>query len=362
MQSGLIFVFVLSVLVVVHEFGHFIVAKMVGIRVEKFSIGFGPVIFGKKFGETEFVFSLLPLGGFVKMAGEDASEATGKPWEFNSKSLIEKFLVVFAGPFMNAFLAFVIFVAIFCVGQPTLTTKVGKLLEGSPAQAAGIKEGDTITAVNGTPVTHWEELLKGISDGKEKVIFTVETAGQARDLEIAPIVKQTKDIFGKVRRHAMIGVSPSSEVLYVKMGFMSAVRMALQRIWMMTSMIFISLGMMITGATAFKDMVTGPIGIFFMVQQAADVGLIYLFYFMGSLSVSLFVLNLLPIPVLDGGHVLIILIEKIKGSSLKESTKERMTQVGLFALLALMVVVILQDIHRFAIIENVIKFIKSKVG
>ena len=107
--NALVFTFVLSVLVVVHEFGHFIVAKWVGIRVEKFSIGFGPVLFGRKFGETDFVFSALPLGGFVKMAGESPEDAQGHAWEFNSKPLLQKFAVVFAGPFMNAFLAFVLF-------------------------------------------------------------------------------------------------------------------------------------------------------------------------------------------------------------------------------------------------------------
>src|SRR3989338_9078611 len=127
MSSALVFIFVLGVLVVVHEFGHFIAAKAVGVRVEKFSIGFGPMIFGKKFGETEFCVSLLPLGGFVKLAGESPEESKGQPWEFNSKNLWEKFVIVFAGPFMNAFLAFVIFSAIYLVGQPTLANKVGKV-------------------------------------------------------------------------------------------------------------------------------------------------------------------------------------------------------------------------------------------
>ena len=127
----------------------------------------------------------------------------------------------------------------------------------------------------------------------------------------------------------------------------------------MSSMIFYSLGLMITGALPFKDSMTGPIGIFFMTQEAAHLGVIYLFYFMGSLSVSLFVLNLLPIPVLDGGHVLFILVEKLKGSPLKNSLKEKMTQGGMSLLLLLMVFVIFQDIHRFAIIDNVMKlFVK----
>ncbi|HTL71388.1 MAG TPA: RIP metalloprotease RseP [Candidatus Eisenbacteria bacterium] len=356
MPSALIFLFVLSVLVVVHEFGHFIVARMVGIRVEKFSIGFGPVLFGRKFGETDFVFSLLPLGGFVKMAGETPEEAKGHPWEFGSKSLVQKFAVVFAGPFMNALLAFVIFSGIYLVGQPTFTSRIGKVLDGTPAKLAGVREGDLVTAVNGVPVSTWEALLKEVRREADHVVFTIDRAGAGLDLSISPKIQETPALFGKKTRVAFVGVAPSSDMTYVKSGPVEAVRLGAKRVWDMTGMIFTSLALMITGTLPFKESVTGPIGIFFMTQEAAKLGAIYLFLFMGSLSVSLFVLNLLPIPVLDGGHVLFILIEKLKGSPLKESVKDRMTQGGMVMLLALMVFVIFQDMHRFSILDNVKHF------
>ncbi len=357
MPSALIFLFVLSVLVVVHEFGHFLVARWVGIRVEKFSIGFGPVIFGRRFGQTEFVFSLLPLGGFVKMAGESPEEATGKTDEFSSKPLLQKFAVVFAGPLMNAFLAFVLFTAVFLVGQPMFASRVGRVLDGAPAQSAGILAGDRITAVDGRPVTYWEDLLREVHRGSAATIrFSVEREGRSLDVTVEPQVRQMKGLFGKHSALRFVGVAPSSEVTLVKSGPLEAVRLGAKRVWDITGMILYSLVLMITGAMPFKESITGPIGIFFMTQEAARLGVVYLFLFMGSLSVSLFVLNLLPVPVLDGGHVLFILIEKLKGSPLKDSVKDRMTQGGLIVLLGLMAFVIFQDLHRFSIFENVKNF------
>ena len=359
MSSALIFIVVLGVLVVIHEFGHFMAAKFVGIRVDKFSIGFGPVIFGKKWGGTEFCVSLLPLGGFVKLAGESPEEATGGAWEFNSKNLGQKFLVVLAGPLMNAFLAFVLFSGVFLIGQPVMTAKIGKLIDGSPAKAAGVLEGDRITAIDGEAVATWEAVLKKVRESDQPLLFTLERGGKFVEISVTPKKQELPNIFGKKMAVSVIGIAPSSEIVYVKSGFWKAVSLGAERVWMLTVMIFYSLGLMFSGALSFKDSVTGPIGIFFMTQEAARMGIVYLLYFTGSLSVSLFVLNLLPIPVLDGGHVLFMLIEKIKGSPLKESVKERMTQGGLTLLLILMAFVIFQDVNRYSIIGNVVKWLKG---
>ncbi len=354
------FILVLSVLVVVHEFGHFIMAKMAGIRVEQFSIGFGPVLFGKKVAGTEFIFSLLPLGGFVKMAGENPGEAQGKEWEFNSKPLVIKFLVVFAGPLMNALLAASLFTLVFATGQPMLTTKVGKIMADTPAKTAGVKEGDKIFAVNGVSVVHWEDLLKEIRKDSKDIRLSIERDGAMREILVTPKRQEVLSLFGKKKRVSFIGIAPSSEIVYIKHPLADAVVLGVERVAEMTGMTLSSLVMMFTGAMSFKDSMTGPIGIYFMSGQAAQMGLSYLLYFMGSLSVSLFVLNLLPIPVLDGGHVLFILIEKIKGSPLKESVKERLTQGGMAILLTLMAFVIFQDIQRFSIFENLMKLVGRK--
>lgn len=354
MQGALSFIFVLGVLVIVHEFGHFIVARLLGIRAEKFSIGFGPRIFGQKFGETEFIVSLLPLGGFVKLAGESPEEAQGASWEFQSKPLWQRSAVVLAGPAMNALLAYLLFVAVFLTGQPTLTSKIGKVLEGTPAASAGLREGDRVLAVNGEPVSTWEEVLNRVQTLRAPLTLSLERDGSKLETSVTPEQREIKGLRGPKKSRPFLGVAPASEIVHVKSGFSEAWGLAWTRLWELTGMILSSLAMMVTGAVPFKDSMTGPIGIFFMTQQAAEMGFAYLLYFMGSLSVSLFVLNLLPIPVLDGGHLLFMLIETLKGSPLNERVRERMTQGGMAVLLGLMAFVILQDISRFSILQNLI--------
>lgn len=356
MLSAIIFVLVLSVLVVVHEFGHFMAARMVGIKVEKFSIGMGPVLVGKKIGETEFCISLLPLGGFVKLAGESPEECHGHVWEFNSKGLLEKFMVVIAGPIMNALFAFVVFSLIFMVGQPMPSNKIGKILEKTPAQEAGLLEGDKVLAIDGKKTIYWTDILSAIQTNQDKLNLQIQRGDKTLEISVTPKRKELTNIFRKKTSISFIGIAPSREMIYVKTGILGAVFSGAKQVWVLTSMTLYSLGLMITGVMSFKESVTGPIGIYFMTQQAAEMGIIYLFYFMASLSVSLFVLNLLPIPVLDGGHVLFILIERLKGSPLNEKFKERLSQGGMAILLALMVFVIFQDAHRFALIENIKNF------
>ncbi len=360
MQSALSFIFVLGVLVVVHEYGHYLMARMLGIRAEKFSIGFGPKIFAKKVGETEFCVSLLPLGGFVKLAGESAEDARGEVWEFHNRPLLHRTLVVLAGPLMNALLAYLLFFFIFLSGQPTLTSTIGKVLPDTPAARAGLLEGDKILEISGQTVTTWEEVLAAVRGKTSGLMIKVKRSGQTVDLPIQPIQKESKNVFGKTVRNAFLGIAPANEIVHIKSSFGEALWMALVRLWTLTSMIFISLGMMFTGAIAFKDSMTGPIGIFFMTQQAAEMGISYLLYFMGSLSVSLFVLNLLPIPVLDGGHLLFMFFEKLKGKPLSEAVREKMTQGGMVLLLGLMAFVILQDVSRFSILDNVLRFFQHK--
>ena len=349
----LIFAFVLGVLVIVHEYGHFMVARWCGIRVEKFSIGFGPVVFSRKGQETEYCVSLLPLGGFVKLAGESPEESKGNHWEFSAKSLAERAAVVLAGPFMNAALAFVLFFFIFWLGQPTLTARVGKVMPGTPAAVMGILEGDKVLSVNGRAVATWEEVLREVHKNEATLVFLVERQDGVHDLTVNPTRKESRDLFGKKIISSFVGLAPAQEIIYLKSTYLQALWLAADRVISMTAMIFASLWMMVTGVVPFKDSMTGPIGIFFMTQQAAHMGILYLLYFMGSLSVSLFVLNLLPIPVLDGGHLLFILIEHFKGTPLKDSVKERMTQGGLVLLLGLMAFVIFQDVNRFSIVDKI---------
>jgi len=349
----IVFLVVLSALIVVHELGHFIAAKFCGVRVERFSIGFGPVLFSRRFGETEFCLALLPLGGYVKMAGEAPEESKGFEWEFTAKKAGQKLGIVLAGPFMNAVLAFVLFVGIYITGQPMISSKIGSVMDGMPGQSAGLAPGDRILRVNGVDVKYWEDLLIEIRKSRGSVRLDVDRQGVARVFTIEPKEQEGKDLTGKKVRVPVIGIVPSNETEYVRVGPLQALWLGLIRVWTLTAMILVSLWLMIVGALPFKESLSGPIGIFFMTQEAARMGLAHLLSFMGSLSVSLFVLNLLPIPVLDGGHIFFLAIEKIKGSPLRDAVKEKMTRGGLILLILLMAFVIVQDVNRFAIVQNI---------
>ena len=268
MSNAIVFILVLSILVVIHEFGHFLMAKLAGIKVERFSIGFGPVLFGKKIAGTEFVFSLLPFGGFVKMAGENPGESKGKEWEFNSKPLGWKFLVVFAGPFMNALLAVVLFTFVFATGQPMVTAKIGKIMPGSPAAASTLKVSDRVVSVNGHSVKYWEEVLREVRQSGEKIVLVVERDGVSKDVTVIPSFgSQMKP--PKKKAVPFIGIAPASEVVYIKHPFTRALVLAVKRVVGMAGMILYSFALMFSGALSFKDSMTGPIGIYFMTGQAA---------------------------------------------------------------------------------------------
>ena len=356
------FLFVLSILVIAHEFGHFLMARLVGIRVEKFSIGFGPVLVAKTWGQTQFCVSLLPLGGFVKLSGESTGESQGAAWEYSTKSFYQKAAVILAGPLMNALLAFFLFTAILATGEPTPTTKIGKVIPHMPAAEAGVLEGDRVLTINGKNVQYWQDLLAGIQKSEGKILLTLERAGKSVTLSVVP-----KGIaYGADVKHSVkmpfIGIASSGECVSIRHGAVESVALGAGRVWKLSAMLFSSLGLMISGVLPFKDSMAGPIGIFYMTGEAAARGVAYLFYFMGSLSVSLFVLNLLPIPVLDGGVIFFLIIEKIKGSPLKESVKEWLTQIGLVLLLILMGFVIFQDLNRYPVLKNLKNAVLSMRG
>jgi len=355
----LIFLAVLSTLIIVHEWGHYAVARSFGITVERFSIGFGPVVMRKKSGGTEFCVLLIPLGGYVKLAGDSAEEARGEPWEFLSRPAWQRFLVIFAGPLLNAVLAFVIFSGTFMVGLPATTTLVGEILEGYPAEVAGIKKGDRILTINGNRVQIWQDLLISIAKSKgEPIVVEFERGVERYERTITPKV-EFEDGRGRTsRRMGRIGIAPSEETVVIKTSFFNAVAKGFAKVVLLTHLIVSSLGMMITGALSFKDSITGPIGIYFMTQQVAQYGFVHLLNFTAILSVSLFVLNLLPIPVLDGGHLLFIVIESVTRRRLSESVKLRTTQAGFCLLMALMTLVIYQDIVRYGISDKLISWFR----
>jgi regulator of sigma E protease len=368
MQGPILFLSVLSILIVTHEWGHYITARLLKIRVERFSIGFGPILFRRKATHedgTEFCVSLIPMGGYVKLAGESPESSTGAAWEFHTRSNFHKFLVVVAGPLVNAIVAFLIFAAIFVAGQPVVTTQVGQVMPDHAGHAAGLKAGDRIVSVNGVKVKYWEELLRELPkhrDGELWIDIERSGTGAAERLNLTPKLVKQKNMFGKEHTVPRIGILPSGEADIVRQSPLAAAGAAINKVIQLSAMIFASLGMVITGAVSFKDSMAGPIGIYVMTQEAAKIGWVYLFDFMGRLSVSLFVINLLPVPVLDGGHLLFIGIETITRRKLSDRVKEWGLKIGMVLVLTLTVFVIYQDFIKYEIVGNAFKAVQALLG
>ena len=354
MLSVVSFIFVLSVLVIVHEFGHFIAAKRTGVRVEKFSIGFGPEIFGITKGDTRYLISAIPLGGYVKLAGETEEDGVkGEKWEYLTRRVGEKARIIIAGPLLNYILAFFIFAVVFVVGYPALTSRVGKVLENYPGKEAGIKEGDKILKINGLDVRHWEELTNIVHVNKgNKIRVLIERENERIELMIEPKVEEIKTIFGSKKRVGLIGIIPADEIIYIRYNVIKAVYMGFGKLLILTYVTYRALWASVTGSIPLKESVTGPIGIFYITGQAARLGFVYLLHLMGILSASLAIFNLLPIPVLDGGHLLFLGIEKIRKRPVSRKVQENITQAGLALMICLMVFVFYNDFMRYGIFEK----------
>lgn len=347
-------------LVIVHEFGHFIAAKRTGVRVEKFSIGFGPKLFSIRKGDTEYLISAIPLGGYVKMAGDDpAGHLTGRKYEFLSRSIIERFNIIFAGPLLNYLLAFLIFSVIFMFGSPTLTTEVGSLLKDYPAEKAGIVIGDKVMKVDGKDVKYWEDMTALIHNHFEGPIrLTIERKGVTQEVVIQPVIREMKDIFGKNTKIALLGVAPSQRIENVRYGFFDSFRMGFNKLMNLTALTYKAIWSIVTGRLSVKESMTGPIGIYVITGKAAQMGLIYLVHLMAMLSASLAIFNLLPLPVLDGGHILFLIVEKLRGKPLSIRAQEAISNIGVGLLILLTVFIFYNDIMKFDVFGGISKLFK----
>ncbi len=343
-------IFVLGILIFFHELGHFLVAKKSGIRVEKFSLGFGPKIIGKKIGDTEYRISWIPFGGYVKMAGEDPDETKtqGKPYEFMSKPVGIRALVVAAGPVMNLILAvFIFWGVIFFKGRQEIheeSTQVGLVATGGPADEAGIKPGDEIISINGTEVTTFLEMAKIIYQHvQEPVEVKWIREGKEFTAQITTFKDRVLDEKGEIQEVGKIGIGPSYTT--IKVGLFKAFEEGVgTAIFILVESVKFIIGL-ITGTASVK-LLGGPLFIAQVAGETAKSGFVNLLYFMALLSVNLALLNILPIPVLDGGHLLFLSIEKIKGSPLSLKQRSTMQQIGLAFLILLMIFVTYNDLLR----------------
>jgi regulator of sigma E protease len=354
----------LGILIFAHELGHFLMAKQAGVGVLKFSLGFGPRIIGKKIGETEYILSLLPLGGYVKLLGESPDEEMSE--ENSKRSFLKqvvwkRILIVAAGPVFNFLLAFMVFTVVNMIGLPVLTSEIGSMSKESAAIAAGLKDGDHIIAIDGKTITKWDEISGVViaSNGRTLKI-RVRREAATLDLTVTPRSMKTKNLFGEEVESYKIGISPSSNTMIERRNPISAFGEGVRQTWVISKLTVISLYKLCLGVISPKTL-GGPILIAQIAGTQAKEGLVPFFLFMALLSINLAVLNLLPIPVLDGGHLMFYAIELVTGRSVSVRWQEMAQQVGFVVLILLMVFVFAMDIERLNI-KFVSDFIRSLTG
>jgi regulator of sigma E protease len=352
---------VLGILIFIHEFGHFLACRMTGVKVDKFSIGFGPEIVKIQGPETRYAISLIPLGGFVKPSGETAEEVGPeglKPYDFMAKGTGVRFFIAFAGILMNFLLAYALFAGVYMIGKPVLKSMIGGFVEGYPAQGSGLAAGDEVLAVNGAEVRNWKELTDRINGlGGEKVSLAVSRAGERLNVDIAPKIEEVRDVFGKAHRLARIGILPPEEFTVEKYPPVRACAEAGRTLFSFSATTFKAIGYLATGRLSLKA-VSGPIGIFSITNKTAKMGMVHILQLTAFLSASLAVFNVLPFPPLDGGMLLFITLEAVRRKRVSPKFQDAVTRAGFVILIALMVVVMVNDIANLEIVgklKNIIQ-------
>lgn len=360
------FLLVLTVVVFVHEFGHYWVARRCGVRVDVFSIGFGPELFGwtDSVG-TRWKFSLIPLGGYVKMHGdEDVTSTTADaavaadPGAFPAKSVWQRMAIVAAGPAANFLFAIVVLAFFFAfVGRPFTPPVVGEVLPDTPAAAAGLQPGDRIVAVEDEPVESFEQLQLLVRDRPgEPLRFTIERQGRRFEVTVTPALREIETRFG-TQRIGMIGVARSG-VEYRRSHPATALFEAALETARITGATLVGVGEMIVGARGTEEL-GGPIRIAQMSGEIARDGLLPAIWFTAILSINLGLINLFPIPMLDGGHLLLYTVEAIRGRPLTERSLEIAFRVGLAMVASLMLFATWNDLRQLEVVDFFVRLISS---
>lgn len=354
----------LGVLIFVHELGHFLMAKRSGVGVLKFSLGFGPRIIGKKIGETEYLLSLIPLGGYVKLLGESPGEelsADEDKRSFLKQPVRKRIGIVAAGPVFNLLLAILIFTVVNMAGLPVLIADIGEVQDGSAAMSAGIKKGDRVTAIDRDAVTKWDEISEKISESKGKaLLITIKRDALTLSLTVTPKLVKATSIFGEAVEAYKIGISPTGRTVIERKNPLSASWTGLRQTWMISKLTFVSIVKMFQGIVSPKSL-GGPIMIAQIAGSQVKEGIVPFILFMALLSINLAILNLLPVPVLDGGHLLFYLVEAVTGHEVNLRWREMAQQVGFFLLILLMIFVFMMDIERLNI-KIINDFVKMLTG
>jgi regulator of sigma E protease len=361
-----VFLVVLTVLVFVHELGHYLIARRNGVRIEVFSIGFGPELFGwHDRAGTRWKFSAIPLGGYVKMFGDsDPSSSLGiarlgeltlaeREVSFHHKRLLQRVAIVGGGPLANFIFAIVVLALLFATyGQPYTPAEVGQVQSGSAADTGGMKVGDTIVAIDGTTIDRFEDVqqIVRLNPGASMSVV-VRRDGQLVTLQVTPTRTEMTDRFGDRHEIGLLGISRSG-VEYVKRNPIAAVGQAFGETWNLATSTLQAMWQIVIGTRA-SDELGGPLRIAQMSGEVAQGGIVPLLWFMSVLSINLGLINLFPVPVLDGGHLLFYAAEAIRGQPLGQRAQEYGFRIGLALVLTLMVFATWNDLVHLRIVEFV---------
>lgn len=360
-DNALAVVVVLGALIFFHELGHFMIARMLGIGVKTFSLGFGPKIFTIRKGKTKYSLSLIPLGGYVSLAGEEGEEKDKTeqssqlitdelflPTEkFSNRPPWHRLLVVLAGPIANILLAFFIYWGVLWVqGNTFLIPIIGTVSQNSPAEHAGLLPGDHITHIDSMPVSQWDQIAEYItkSQGNE-ITLTLSRDNKILEFCLTPEEKTRTNLFGEEKPAWLIGVSASGETETTPLSFFAASVAGLKKTWFSISFTYESLLKLFQKVVPL-DSIGGPILIAQLVGQQANAGLLPLLLLTALISINLGILNLLPIPILDGGHVVFLLLEMILQRPISPFIKTISMRIGIVLLLALMLFATWNDVMR----------------
>src|SRR4030042_652721 len=356
---------VLGILIFFHELGHFLLAKAFGVKVLKFSLGFGYKLVGKKWGETEYLISTIPLGGYVKLLGENDEESEEiSPEEaqraFNHQHILKRIAIVAAGPLFNLLLALFLFWGLYAIsGNYVMTTEIGQVREDSPAHKAGLLKGDVIVSVEGQSTESWAEIKSLVKDSAGKgVKVTVQREGRLLSVIVVPEESVEKNLFGEDVKSALIGIVAAGKYQKVEMGVWEALKEGTRKTWEIIALTFLTIVKLFQGVVSIKTL-GGPIMIGQLTGQGAQESISYLVPLLAIISINLGILNLLPVPILDGGVILFLLMELIIGKPISIKKRDMAQKLGIFLLAALIVVVTINDLSRFA---DVVKLFEKLFG
>jgi len=367
----IVFIFILSILILVHEWGHYITARKCHVKVEQFALGFGPKLFSWMHDDTEFCWCAIPLGGFVKMAGDERDQCTGRNDEFFAKSHGQRALIILMGPVVNLVLAYVCFWFVFMVGfvdmdlsQQNVPCVIGQVLEHSPAQLAGLQTQDKILSIDGKTIAHWPQLQDMVTASTaNRLMLGIQRAGKNIAIAVTPQEQDTQDIFGRHHKTRRIGVGPlpisnAKDIVVTRYGVFQSFGKAGEELWNITVKTYVALYEMIIGERSPKEAM-GIIGMFFVIKFALTIGFSFVLHIVGIISASLAIFNLLPLIPLDGGHLFLIGLEKLRGKALSIKTDQLIAKAGFTLIILLALFVFYSDFERIGLIDKMVKLFKG---